>query len=130
MCAQHAGHRVAQALLAGGGQEQQAGAAVVGRHAALQPAPGFEPVHHATGGGRVECDRARQRALVDARLVGHRLQRAVLHRRDALIAQFLQKNAHRNLVQPADRVAGLQVDVDPGRVECVHGERKRRVGGG
>ena len=62
----------------------------------------------------------RQRALIDARLVGHGLQRRVLHWREPEFAQLLQEDADRNLVQPADVMAGLVIDVDVGRNEAFH----------
>ena len=59
-------------------------------------------------------------ALVDAGLVAHHLQGGVLHRRHAQLARLLQKDADRDLVQAADHLPGMLVDVDDGRCRRVH----------
>jgi altronate hydrolase len=108
----HAGQRLCQQVVALVGQGQQPHAAVVGRRVALHQRARFQPVDHAGDGRGVEADAAGQRALVDAGCVGHRLQRRVLHRRDAGAFGLLQEDGHRDLLQAADVVAGEGFEVD------------------
>ena len=51
-----------------------------------------------------------------------------LHRGDAVGLGFLQKNAHRNLMQTPDVVAGLVVDVDGRGLAALHGVNPGNTG--
>ena len=73
----------------------------------LLPPAGSMPAN----GGGVKTNGARQRALVDARLAPHGIQRSVLHRGDARGLRLLQKHGHRNLLQAADMETREVVDL-------------------
>ena len=118
---QHDRNALAQGLLAREGEREFAHAPVVGVGAALQPAAHLQPIHHAAGGRSIERNVTRQAALVNAGLVAHGLQHRVLHRRDADFCGFLQKDTHRNLLQPTNDVAGLLVELDVGEGIGIHG---------
>ena len=80
----------------------------------LEKAARLEALDDLPGGRAVEADGARQRRLVEPGTAVDRDERAVLRRREAVGGAFLDEDADRDLVRPAEQEARARIKLIQG----------------
>ena len=83
---------------------------VPGRRLALDIVLGHEPLDHAAERGAIECDDGGKPRRIDAWMGADRDQRGILHRRQVVRPALLDEDRHRDLLHPAEQIAGRGVD--------------------